>query len=269
MKRSHTRDRRFPGAGRTTRIRRRHVPRLRPQVKFFDTIGNASQSSTQWVNSIVPYSRYISSDGGDTVSADTCLVPTSIGEGYGQVAGHQYAIKKLHVRGNLALLNLNAQTVIDINTPPPTVTLLLVLDRQPNGAQATGSSIIGSNSAASEHQFKRMQFGLAHRFSILKRKRVQFTRCIAGPTFVDPEFDIDPDLGGTRPAFTQTFSYDYDTHDFDFEYTPRAPLKCQILPDNPYSVAATVDCNIFLLMHTDTGTVCINRFASRCYFCDL
>ena len=79
---------------------------------------------------------------GTTVGAytDGALIPSAVGNGYGQVIGNKYVIRKLKVRG---IVIPDPQTTVAVG-PAGAVTcrIMLVQDTQPNGAQIAASSFM-------------------------------------------------------------------------------------------------------------------------------
>lgn len=109
---------------------------FKPEVKYFDCQfdhtddGAATAPGTA---NVILMQTYVNADG-STVSAYTgaALIPSAIGNGYGQVIGNKYLIKKLKVRGSII------RPASGASTPGPAaglVRILLVQDTQPNGAQ--------------------------------------------------------------------------------------------------------------------------------------
>lgn len=110
-----------------------------PGYKYFDCQFDGSiASSNDWSTSVIAMDRYMAADGSTpTAYTDAAMIPTAIGTGYGQVLGNKYRIHKLKVRGCVITpFATGAGAGV-----PGRVRLILVLDTQPNGAQASGASI--------------------------------------------------------------------------------------------------------------------------------
>lgn len=223
------------------------------ETKYFDVgIANTQTwGSTDWSASEVPCDNYVNSSGTAAAYTDSCLVPTAIGSGYGQVNGNRYLLKKIRVRGRV-----QTGPLVDQDNAPTAAygRLLLIMDTQPNGAQAQGEDIlqdIGGNENL--YSFKRTAT-TSGRFRILKDKFMVFQPATA------------PTDG------SNTNSSSFESRMFSFQYVPKKPILVNIESGNSTpTVGGTVNCNIFMLL-----AVSINgspqaaniQAASRCYFTD-
>lgn len=221
------------------------------ETKYFDSsFSQTLASAADWTGTEVPCTNYIQSDG-TTVGAytDSALIPSAIGAGYGQVSGNQYYLKKLRVRGGL-LPTVNSDQADVLG--PCSVRLALVLDLQPNGSQAQGEQVfsdMGGN-AQCNYSFLAMGAGTGGRFRILK----------------DKTFILQPGTAGTDGASTNSVTR-YGAQ-FSFSVNWRKALRI-ILKANSSTptVASLANCNIFLLCHSDAGSVVIHG-VSRAYYTD-
>lgn len=222
---------------------------LYPETKYFDVGINVAVTSggSDWTATEVACDNYINSSGTAAAYTDSALIPSAIGSGYGQVNGNRYKLKKIRVRGQL--YTGPAQDQADVPTARA-YRLMLVMDTQPNGAQAQGEDVmsdIGANETL--YAFKRTSTS-SGRFRILKDKIGMFQVSAAG----------------TDGASTNSIGY-YDQQ-FSFQYQPKVPIQVNIKSGNSTpTIAGLESCNIFLLLHTSGNAVTI-RAASRCYYCD-
>jgi len=223
------------------------------ETKYFDASfqGNIS-TAADWTGSEVPCTNYIQSDG-TTVGAytDSALIPSAIGAGYGQVSGNTFFLKKLRVRGML-LPSVTADSADVLSAA--SVRLSLVLDLQPNGAQAQGEQVFSDMGGGNQCSFSflAMGAGTGGRFRILK----------------DKIFILQPGTAGTDGASTNSVTR-YGAQ-FNFSVNWRKALRV-ILKANSSTptVASLANCNIFLVCHggLDAGVVSISG-VSRAYYTD-
>jgi len=220
------------------------------ETKYFDCSFNATvASAADWTGTEVPCTNYIQSDG-TTVGAytDSALIPSAIGAGYGQVSGNQLYLKKLRCRGSiLPDVTSDSPDVLDAAT----VRVSLVLDMQPNGAQAQGEQVFSDMGGASQctYSFLAMGAGTGGRFRILK----------------DKTYILQPASAGTDGASTNSVTR--TGVQFSFSVNWRKALRV-ILKANSSTptVASLANCNIFLLAHADGA--CTIAGVSRCYYTD-
>jgi hypothetical protein len=143
---------------------------LYPETKYFDTQFDTSVTwaGTDWSNSEVPCDNYVNSSATAAAYTDSCLIPTAIGSGYGQINGNRYKLKKLRCRGIIQTPPLQDQADAAY---PVFGRLMMVMDTQPNGAQAQGEDIMQDMGAARGNlfTFKRTSAS-SGRFRILKDK---------------------------------------------------------------------------------------------------
>jgi len=222
-----------------------------PETKYFDTsFAQTVSIAADWTGSEVPCVNYIQSDG-TTVGAytDSALIPSAIGAGYGQVNGNKYFLKHLRMRGEF--IPIVATDQADMQTMS-VVRLALVMDTQPNGAQAQGEEVFTDmgTSNACNYSFQAMGAGAGGRFRILK----------------DKFFRMQPAIAGTDGANTNSVVKAGST--FNFSYRPKKPIQV-ILKANSSTptVASLSNTNIFLLAHNDVGSVSITGVA-RVYYQD-
>lgn len=222
-------------------------------TKYFDTsFSQAVSSAADWTGSEVPCTNYLQSDGA-TVGAytDSAFIPSAIGAGYGQVNNNKYFIKKLRVRGFLTSTITSDAADVPV---PNNVRLTLVMDKQPNGAQAQGENVFTDmgTSFQAHHSFLAVAAGAGGRFQVLK----------------DKFFTLQPAAAGTDGASTN--STVRTGVSFKFNCNFNKPLQVQLKANSAVpTVASLSNYNIFLLAHSIQagGTPQIDGCA-RCYFTD-
>lgn len=231
------------------------VPRqaMPTETKYFDTsFSQTISSAADWTGSEVPCSNYIQSDGTTVgVYTDSALIPSAIGAGYGQINGNKYFLKKLRIKGmiNSALGSDQADVPV-----PTSVRLAVVLDTQPQGAQAQGEQIFSDMGAAvqAHYSFLVMAAGSGGRFKVLK----------------DKLYMQEPAVAVTDGASTN--SHARTGTNFKFNINFGKPLQVMLKANSATpTVASLSNCNIFIIAHV-TGaspTTTINGCA-RAYFQD-
>lgn len=226
-----------------------------PETKYFDVGINATVTAggNDWSATEVPCDNYINSSGASAAYTDSALIPSAIGSGYGQINGNRYKLKKLRVRGSLSVTTEQTATVADVAQQ---VRLLLVMDTQPNGAQAQGEDIMQDIGAGAEclFSFKRVAES-SGRFRILKDKFITLQPAVA-----------------VNNASATTVSTAYNSAVFKLQYQPKEPILVNVKSGNSSpTVAGLGTCNIFMLAYRadPSGAAgVLVRAASRAYFCD-
>lgn len=220
------------------------------ETKYFDvSFSQNVATGADWTGTEVPCTNYIQSDG-TTVGAytDSALIPTAIGAGYGNVNGAQYYLKKLRVKGRIVSNVLSDQADV---LGPFTTRLALVLDMQPQGAQAQGENVFTDMGSAAQCDFSFLAMGAGSggRFRVLKDKLIIHQPASAGTDGVSTN-------SVTNSGMVFTFSVNW-----------RKALRV-ILKANSATptVASLANCNIFLLAHTSGSATILG--ASRAYFTD-
>ncbi len=243
--------------------KKRHVngyaaPRQRAatmtETKYFDCgiSADITTAGTDWSGTEVPCDNFVNGSGATAAYTDSCLLPTAIGNAYGQVNGNRFKMKKIRVRGDLTVVTLADQADI----PQPTMCrLMLVMDEQPNGAQAQGESIMQDYGAIAENVYSYKSVASnSGRFRILK----------------DEIVNLSPTAAGTDG--TNTNSIAMGTHQFSFQYVPNTAKLVNIASGSATpTIASTVDCNVFLLCFGQRGGAAVAvhvSAASRCYYID-
>lgn len=230
-----------------------------PETKYFDVgFDNTNAAvTTSWAGSEVPCDDYIDSNGTAAAYTDSALIPSANGSGYGQVVGNRYKLKKVRVRGTVSpesLSNLSVPAGAAIGR------VMLVMDTQPNGAQAQGEDIMQDMglSGANIMSFKRTSFS-SGRFRILKDEFLHM------PIIAD------------QPNSTTTQDFGYDSAKFTFQYTPKVPIQVNVKSGNATpTVAGLETCNIFLLTMVNiansagiqSGATYRVSGSSRAYYCE-
>lgn len=196
--------------------------------------------------------NYVNSSGSPAAYTDCALIPTAQGSAYGQVNGNRYKLKKLRVRGCLYALPASDQA--DANTPIY-VRVMLVMDTQPNGAQAQGEDIMQDFGAAGENLYSYQRIAQnSGRFRILK----------------DMINIMQPGVAVTDGSNTN--SQTWQGVDFNFQYRPKVPIQVNIAAGNSTpTVAGLESCNIFMLAYAERdgfAQAVVLRGCSRAYYCD-
>jgi hypothetical protein len=239
----------------------RVVPRG-PETKYFDCTGSHTAhtwNGTDWGGAEVPCTRYVGATGVPSfagVYTDPPLIPSAVPntDGYGQISGSRFRIKKLTVRG--------------VVTPPPhsgaataydgcISRVLLVLDRQPNNAQASGADVLQDMGDLMENFHAPLSMAnFGGRFIIL-----------------DEVFLTHDVMGSVNNASAGTISNSYQPRFFNFEYRPRRRFLVSVdMSGNVYpDVANLNNCNIFLMCGcvqlTSDGVYATGiHFTSRCEY---
>jgi len=228
---------------------------IAPETKYFDVSIDAAitTTGTTWAATEVPCDNYVNSSGNPSAYTDSALIPSAVGSGYGQVNGNRYKLKRIRVRGIMQPAEVTGATVVG---PPVSARLLLVMDTQPNGAQAQGEDIMQGLGATPPNEFSFRRVGsTSGRFRILKDERFAF-----------------PVQAAVNNAAGTTVSYSYPRAEFDFSYAPKMPIQVNITSANATpNIAGLVTCNIFLLAFAtnSAGVSAITvTAASRAYYCD-
>lgn len=232
-----------------------YTPRsgLIPETKYFDTVFSANcGSAADWTGTEIACTNYIQSDG-TTVGAytDCALIPSAIGSGYGQVVGNRYKLKKLRVKGALQMTVLSDQADV---TASRDVRVILVMDTQPNGAQAQGEDIMTDLGGAGQCNlsFLAMGAGGAGRFRILGDRHIKMNKPVAG----------------TDGANTNSVALANEFFKFSINFKNPVMVTLKASSSTP-AVSVLNTCNIFLLAHTNASTgvpVCFG--AARAYYMD-
>lgn len=223
---------------------------ITPESKYFDTGINADVTSgaNDWTATEVPCDNYVNASGSAAAYTDSALIPSAVGSGYGQVQGNRYKLKKVRVRGKIYRSAVSDQADI----PTSTVTrLLLILDTQPNGAQAQGETIMQDVGAAETlFSYQLTSTSSVKRFRVLK----------------DLILPLPVSAAGTDGASTN--SVGYKDAFFNFSWTPKSPIEVSISSANSTpTIAGLLTHNVFLLLHT-TGSAVTIQGAARAYYCD-
>jgi len=223
---------------------------FRPEAKYFDTMFDAAvPTSDDWTNDYVAMTSYMASDG-STVTAytDAALIPSAIGNGYGQVIGNKYLIKKMKVRGTISVPGPTAPLNSSI------VRVLLVQDTQPNGAQASPSLFFTDWGTQRQllNSFQSIASGSGGRFRIL------------GDRFIA----VNPTDSTAADAAS------YEKKQFSFSKTWKKGLKVVVKSGSATpTVASLSDCNIFLVAHAFSNVAGDNSApqisgCARCVYMD-
>lgn len=226
---------------------------IAPETKYFDTSFSQNiASAADWTGTEVPCTNYIQSDG-TTVGAytDSALIPSAIGAGYGQINGNKYYLKKLRIKGQVRPAVASDQADV-----PSAITcrIALVMDLQPQGAQAQGENVFTDmgTAAQAQYSFLAMAAGSGGRFRVLK----------------DKVYVLNPAVAGTDGANTNSVTANAITFKFNMNFRKAIAVQLKANSATP-TVASLSNTNIFLLAHVSgaTPTSTIDGCA-RAYFTD-
>jgi len=241
---------------RTSRVTSRNAA-FGPETKYFDVAIDASitTAGSSWADTEVPCDFYVNSSGAPAAYTDSALIPSAQGSGYGQVDGLKYRIKKMRIRGSLSTATTTGGTAASSGT---LTRVLLIMDTQPNGAQAQGEDVMQDvgDYSSNAYTFQRVS-NTGGRFRILK----------------DKWFRNNPAVAVNNAAATSV-SESYTNSIFKFQWVPKVPVEVNIKAGNATpTVAGLSNLNIFLLAYSynqgagGAQTVNVNA-ASRCYYFD-
>ncbi len=224
------------------------------ETKYFDVAIAVTVTSgvSDWTASEVACATYVDTNGSSAAYTDSALVPSAIGAGYGQVNGNMYRLKKVRVRGQITrIVQVDQQDVI--RAIP--YRLMLVMDTQPNGAQAQGETIMqDAGDSGTMYSFKKMS-DQGTRFRLLKDQTGMLQPAVAG-------------TDGAAAADPVTVSQAWESAQFSFQYQPSVPITCNVKSGTATpAIAGVVNCNIFLLLHT-FGNALLIEGAGRAYYTD-
>lgn len=229
----------------------RTYPKQTGETKYFDTAGGSSitWTGTDWSASEVPCSNYVNNAGAAAAYTDSCLLPTAVGPGYGEINGNKYKLKKIRIRGDVSI---PAATVDTTGITTARVRIMLVMDTQPQGAQAQGEDVLQDigNAPQNMHSFQRVSDNLG-RFRILKDETMVMR------------------LGAVPAAGASGYCI-YDGAEFSWKYSPKIPLPVTIKSGGTTpAVAKTQSHNLFLLVagvQSGAANAVRVNFASRVYY---
>lgn len=227
--------------------------KLAPETKYFDTTWNATvDSSADWATSTVAMTSYIQSDG-VTVGAytDRALIPSAVGSGYGQVVGSKYLLKKVALKGEIVSSAASDQADM---LGSRTCRVVLVMDTQPNGAQATGDLLFTDlgNATQCNHSFIAMGSSGNGRFRVLK----------------DKTYLLQPMVAGTDGANTNSVINGGAIVKMSWNPKKALPIRIKSNSATP-TIASLTDCNIFMLAHMSTTSPGFTfTGAARAYYVD-
>ncbi len=222
---------------------------MTPETKYFDTGINIAVGVTgaDWTGTEIPCDNYVNSSGSAAAYTDSALIPSANGSAYGQVVGNRYKLKKIRVRGRIFPGTAVDQADVSVGAVSR---LMLVMDTQPNGAQAQGEDVMQDIGAAGETIFSYKRVAdTSGRFRILK----------------DIFMDLNVSAVGTDG--TNTNSVGFLAQSFSFQYQPQVPIQVNIKSGNATpTIGGLSSCNIFLLLNSQVGATIVA--ASRAYYCD-
>jgi len=230
---------------------------FRPEVKYFDcAFASALTPPANWSTLAIPMVSYMNADG-STVSAYTAaaIIPSAIGNGYGQVIGNKYLIKKLKVRATVRRATESTGTVV---FGPLRARVLLVQDTQPNGAQVDTATFMTDWGTGQEsiNSFQSISAGSGGRIRILGDRFVSLSPAAA-----------------VNNASATTVSAAWETKQVNFTKTWKKGLKVVVKSGaSTPAVASLSDMNIFLvafMVSDDTATnLALISGTTRCSYVD-
>jgi len=222
------------------------------ETKYFDTTFTAAVATgADWASTEVPMTSFIGADGTTlTAYTDSCLIPSGVGTGYGQVVGNKYYVKKLRIKGQVVPTVRSDQADVIAATG---VRIILVQDMQPNGAQAQGEDIFTDMGTTFEahYSFLAMAAGSGGRFRILK----------------DKFYMMQPASAGTDGANTNSTAN--TGFIFKMNYNFNKPIQVQLKANSATPTTASLsNCNIFLIAHATAAISPVINGCARAYYCD-
>lgn len=235
-------------------------------MKYFDCITvNLSHSSlvNTWEDALISMTEKMDSVGVKTAYSDSSLIPSIIGSAYGESPELTYTLKKLHVRGVVQTSSFSQSVTVGTSRD---VTVLLILDTQPNLGQGLGEDIMQSwtGGTPTNLAFKNVaQAG--RRFVVLQRHFEKTYVQSTGDDTAVPAMSLTDGTGG-QAAYSHTISESWSPIIFDFQWVPRSPFQVRLIENGTAGAADLVNANIFLLCQTGGHTTTFHC-TSRCYFC--
>lgn len=232
-----------------------------PETKYFDTAfaATVTAAGTDWSSTEVAMTSYVNSSGAIAAYTDSALIPSAQGTGYGQVVGNKYKLKALRIKG---FVKCAVTTALLSPSETRLCRVLLVMDKQPNGAQAQGEDIMqdmggGVNNINS---YMRVSEGAGRRFTVLADKMLR----------LHPTGEM---RSGALAADPIQASLSFQSPQFSFAYSPKKPLEVQIKSGNATpTIAGLVSANIFLLLFgvdaAGTAIAHVINGNARAYYCD-
>jgi len=221
------------GAGAVSKYYTSPRSAFRPEIKYFDCLYSADVDATSanWGSAVIAMTSYMNADG-STISAYTgaAIIPSAIGNGYGQIVGNKYVIKKLKTRGYLSLSKFTAATTL---VEPIVVRILMIQDTQPNGAQLDLSTVFTDWGAQRENvmSYQSISAGTGGRVRILGDRTVV----------------LQPTTAVSQSGAASSVSGAIQTREFKFTKTWKKGLKVVVKSGaSTPAVASLSDCNIFL-----------------------
>jgi len=205
---------------------------FKPEIKYFDCMFDQNfdgASATAWgTGNNLAMTSYMNADG-STVSAYTgsAIIPSAVGNGYGQVIGNKYLIKKIKVRGTVSKVTADSVNPLE----PVLVRIMLIQDNQPNGAQADPATFLTDWGTAPEfiNSYQSISSGSGGRFRIL------------GDKFIT--------LAPMSSTYNAAYQTTYEKKQFTFSKTWKKGLKVVIKSGaSTPAVASLSDCNIFMVV---------------------
>lgn len=223
-----------------------------PETKYFDCLFNNEMtgSGAAWTATEVPMDAYIDTSGTSAVYTDKCIIPTASGTGYGQIIGGKYKLLRVRVRGHIRIDTLSDEAD---SAEPTYVRLILVLDTQPNKAQAQGEVVMQDMGTAESnlHSFMNV-FGNTGRFQILK----------------DKNYTVEVSSSFNDAAATSSIGF--KGINFKLGWNPRTPQIVNFVSGGATpSVSKCIDHNVFMLcLGVRAGVAGGVKIAgaTRCYY---
>lgn len=144
------------------------------EMKYFDCEEDGvtlTVVTTGWVaaNRVDPSSTI--DLGSAAVATPLCLFAPTVGSGLNQRIGRKVYMHKLKIRGYFSISSQSAQSTADSAS---TIRMLVLMDKQTNGAQYTASSVLNSSTTTTGIWAYQNPNGFG-RFTILKDKMFNFS----------------------------------------------------------------------------------------------
>lgn len=153
-KRRSMKRRRYSAPAKTARNNQRTGGFIGQELNYYDSEVNTFTVGTTWTTAVTA----------GATDSDALNTPQQ-GDGETQRTGRNINQKSIMVRGEIEIPNVEGSNSTIGDT---TVTCLLVLDQQTNGAQFEGNDLMLSNANPDSLGFRNLEF--TTRFKILKRK---------------------------------------------------------------------------------------------------
>mgnify|MGYP000338539458 FL=1 len=241
------------------------------ELKQFDLQFDATvEGNGAWASTLVPM-QYLSDGGGDREGyTDGCLIPTMIGNEYGQIKGQRYYLSGIHIRFTAHVNSLANETIVDQACK---IRAVLIMDTQPQGTQVSEGNCF-ETFGPGEDNF------MAFRNTAKRGKRFRFLMeevKILQPTVTATEDSNGSTSGmhtGDAPSVTVSeststdyeHSIGYETAVFDFDWKTKREILVSVsaVGNSSHSVEHVESHNIFLCVMCMRDDEVIETFLKGC-----